>query len=129
MTYLNKAKELYRMLEENQMIDAFEKFYHKDVVMIEATGDSFSGKDRNRERMHEWAQSIKEMHGGGTGHITSDEETGITMVESWFDGTFKGGQRMKIEEIAVQEWEGDQIIKERFYYNPGPAMEKQEAAE
>ena len=129
MTYLDKAKELYRMLGEGKMMDAFEKFYHQDVVMIEATGDSFSGKDRNRERMHEWEESVQEMHGGGMGHVTSDEENEVTMVESWADVTFNGGQRMKIEEIAVQEWEGDHIIKERFYYNPGPAMEQKEAAE
>lgn len=129
MTYLERAKELYRMLGEGKMMDAFEKFYHKNVVMIEATGESFSGKDRNRERMHEWEESVQEMHGGETENIASNEKDGVTMVKSWADVTFKGGQRMKMEEIAVQKWKGDKIIRERFYYNPGPAMEQKEAAE
>lgn len=129
MTYLERAKELYRMLGEGKMMDAFEKFYHENVVMIEATGESFSGKDRNRERMHEWEESVQEMHGGGTENIASNEKDGVTMVETWADVTFKGGQRMKMEEIAVQKWKGDKIIRERFYYNPGPAMEQKEAAE
>lgn len=128
MTYLEKAKDLYRMLGEGKMMDAFEKYYHNDVVMIEATGESYSGKDRNRGRMQEWEDSVEEMNDGGTIHITSNEKEGVTMVESWTDVTFKGGQRMQIEEIAVQQWEGDQIIRERFYYNPGP-MAQEEAAE
>ena len=46
--------------------------------------------------------------------------SGITMVEAWADVTFQDGNRMKLEEIARQKWQGDQIIEERFYYNPGP---------
>jgi ketosteroid isomerase-like protein len=125
MTYLEKAKDLYRMLGEGKMMDAFEKYYHEDVVMTEATGDSYSGKARNRERMHEWEESLEQMHDGGTGHITSNEDEAVTMVESWTDVSFKNGQRMKIEEIALQQWEGDQIIRERFYYNPGPMAQKE----
>lgn len=129
MTYLDKANELYRMLGEGKMMDAFEKFYHDDVVMIEATGESYSGKDRNRERMHEWTDSLDEMHDGGTTNITSNEKDGVTMVESWTDVSFKDGQRFKMEEIAVQKWKGDHIIQERFYYNIPPGMQQQEAAE
>jgi len=43
-----------------------------------------------------------------------------TMVEAWSEVTFQDGNRMKLEEIARQKWHGDQIIEERFYYNPGP---------
>ena len=39
------------------------------------------------------------------------------MVEAWVDVTFKDGNRMKLEEVAVQQWDGDQIIRKRFYYN------------
>ncbi len=129
MTYLEKTQDLYRMLDQGQMMDAFEKYYHEDVEMIEATGESVKGKDRNRKRMHKWEQSVQEMHGGGTYSITSNEDEGTTMVESWGDVTFKEGGRMKIEEVAVQHWQDDQIVRERFYYNPGPGMEQQQAAE
>tara|TARA_R110002124_G_scaffold76758_2_gene205690 strand:- start:7340 stop:7450 length:111 start_codon:yes stop_codon:yes gene_type:complete len=33
--------------------------------------------------------------------------------------TFKGGNKIKMEQIARQKWKGDHIIEERFYYNPG----------
>ncbi|MEM7104409.1 MAG: nuclear transport factor 2 family protein [Bacteroidota bacterium] len=120
MSYLEKAKDLYRMIGEGNMLDAFEKYYHEDVVMVEATGEAREGKDTNRKFEIEWLNSLQEMHGGGTTAITSDEGAGVTIVEAWIDCTFKNGNRMKMEQVCVQRWEDDQIIRERFYYNvPG----------
>lgn len=120
MSYFEKAADIYAMSGQGQMLEAFEKYYHEDVVMEEATGDVCKGKDANRKREQEWMASIKEMHGGGVKAITSNEEEGITMVESWIDMTTKEGHRLKMEQVAVQRWEGDLIIHERFYYNaPG----------
>ena len=52
--------------------------------------------------------------------VTSDEQSGVTCTESWFDCTFQDGNRAKMEEVAVQQWKGGQIIEEKFYYNvPG----------
>lgn len=120
MSYLDKAKEMYAMIEQGQIMEAFEKFYHVDIEMIEATGEIRKGKDYNREFEIKFMGSIQEMHGSGTGNITANEADKVTMVSSWMDVTFKDGNRVKMEEVAEQFWEGDLIIKERFYYNPGP---------
>ncbi len=45
MTYLKKITECHKMVEEGQMLEAFENFYHNDVVMVEATGEVRKGKD------------------------------------------------------------------------------------
>ena len=120
MSYLKKVTEMYDMVSNGQMMDAFEKYYHEDAVMIEATGDNREGKTKNREFEIQFLSSIKEFHGSGVISITSNEQTGQTAVESWMEITFKDGNRMKMEEVAVQKWEGDQIVHERFYYNvPG----------
>lgn len=119
MSYLAKATELYNMIGQGQLMEAFEKFYHEDVEMVEATGDSRKGKPANREYEQKFLASIQEMHGGGVGAITSNEETGQCCVESWMDVTFKDGNRVKLEQVSVQQWEGDQIVRERFYFNPG----------
>ncbi len=108
---------MYQMIGEGNMLEAFETYYHDDVVMVEATGDKREGKDANREFEKNWLAGIKEMHGGGVNAITSNEDAGVTMVEAWTDMTFKDGNRMKMEEVAVQKWDGDKIIHERFYYN------------
>ena len=120
MKYKDLATEMYRMVNSGQAMEAFDKFYHEDSTMIESTGDVRKGKDASREFEQNYLSSVKEFHGGGVISITSDEENGISMVEAWADVTFQDGNRMKLEEIARQKWQGDQIIEERFYYNPGP---------
>lgn len=114
MSYLQQVKDLYAMIGQDQMIEAFEKFYHEDIVMIEAAGEVRKGKPTNREFENQWLSSIKEMHGGGVTGITSNEDDGITMVETWMEATFQDGTRMKMEEVCVQKWQGDQIIHEQF---------------
>jgi ketosteroid isomerase-like protein len=119
MSYYAKAKDLYTMMEQGKLLDAFEKYYSKDVVMVEATGESRKGKDNNRKFQQDFMSQIKDFHGMGVKGITSNEADGISMVESWMDITMKDGKREKMEEVAVQKWQGDQIVHERFYYNAG----------
>ena len=117
MSYSAKAKDIYTKLFSGQLLDAFDQYYHNDVVMIEATGDKRIGKATNREYEVQFLESVKEWHGGGVVGITSDEEAGITMVESWIEVTFQNSFRTKMEQVARQKWQGEQIIEERFYYN------------
>ena len=47
--------------------------------------------------------------------ITKNGEEGKTAVESTMDITFKGGNRVTVEQVATQQWEGNQIVRELFY--------------
>jgi hypothetical protein len=55
--------------------------------------------------------STKEVHGGRVTPITFYEEDGITISESWMEVAFQDGNRMKLEEVAVQTWQEGQIIR------------------
>jgi ketosteroid isomerase-like protein len=115
MTYLEKAEDLYAMMETVQVMEAFEKYYHLDVTVIEPTGETRQGKDAQRKAIEEWMAGVDEMHGGDTPWVTSNEEAGVTMVRSSTEVTMQG-HRMVMSEVAVQQWEGDQIIREEFFY-------------
>jgi SnoaL-like polyketide cyclase. len=119
MSYYNKAKDIYDMLAQGKMLDAFDKYYHKDVVMVEATGETRKGKAANLKFQEDFMGMIKDVHGSGINAITSNEKEATTMVESWMDITMKDGKRSMMEEVAVQKWEDGQIIHERFYNNRG----------
>ena len=119
MSYLEKEQELQSMVGQGQMMEAFEKFYAENVVMEEPMSGKTEGKDANRVREEQWVSGLAEMHGGGITGISSNEDDGITMTESWMDASFKDGSRVKMEEVSVKKWEGDQIVHERFYYNMG----------
>jgi ketosteroid isomerase-like protein len=117
MSYYDKARDLYNMVGQGKILDAFEKYYHTDVVMVEASGETRKGKDENRKFQKEFMDRIKDVNGAGVSAITSDEKAGTTMVESWMDVTMKDGKRDKMEEVAVQKWKDDKVVWERFYYN------------
>jgi hypothetical protein len=116
MSYTQKATELYSMINSGQLLDAFEKYYSEDVVMQEMGEEPRIGKAANREYEIKFVSSVESVHGGGVDNITADENNGVVMIENWMDVTFKGGHRVKLEQVCVQEWNGDQIVKERFYH-------------
>jgi len=121
MSVLENAQKLQKMMAEGQSMEAFEKLYHNDVKIYEmATGEIRIGKDAQRKAIIGWFESVQEMHGGGVESLCVDETNEISTAESWFDITFKDGNRMKMQEVAVQKWKDGQIIEEKFYYNmPG----------
>ncbi len=116
MTYLEKIEDIYNHIEQGTAMDAFEKYYAGDVVMVLEDGTEVEGKDTNREREKEFFGSVEEFHGLEVKGITSNEETGVTSVESTMTVTFKGADGpMDIEQVAVQHWNDDKIGRERFY--------------
>ncbi len=117
MTYLEKAQDLYNMLYSGQLLEAFDKYYHPECIMVEGNGEVHEGKEKNREREVQFLNSVKEIHGGAVTCISSDEAQGKVMIESNLDLTFADGNRMMLEQVAVQQWDGEHIKHERFYYN------------
>jgi len=118
MSYLKKAQEFQQMMNEQGTMEAFEKYYAENCTITEVpTGVVREGKAAQRAAIGEWFSQVKEMHGGGVKSITSNEEAGTTMIESWFDLTYQNGHRARMEEVGIQEWKDDQIVAERFYYN------------
>ena len=118
MTYKEKAQDIYKMLGEGKLLEAFDKYYADNVVMTEPMGTR-EGKVACREYEVQFLNNIQEFHNLEVHGIGSDEAAKKTFIESAMEVTFKDGNRVKMEQTAVQSWEGDQIVHERFYYNAG----------
>jgi ketosteroid isomerase-like protein len=115
MSYLDNITNIYNAIGQGEALDAFEKYYAEDVVMILEDGSKVEGKDTNRDRENEFFDSVEAFHGMEITSITSNEDEASTAVECVMDVTFKGGDRLQLEQVAVQDWEGDKIVRERFY--------------
>lgn len=116
MSYLDKIKDIYDHIQQGTALEAFEKYYADDVVMVLEDGTEVDGKDANRDRENEFFGSVEEFHGAEVVGISSNEDTGFTTVESTMTVTFKGtDEPTTIEQVAVQDWVGDKITRERFY--------------
>lgn len=115
MSYLDKISDIYDHIAEGNAMDAFEKYYSEDVLMVLEDGTEVEGKDTNRDRELEFFDSVEAFNDMEVKAITSNEDNGTTSVECMMDVTFEGGNRQQLEQVAVQEWDGDEIVRERFY--------------
>ena len=116
MTYKEKAQDIYNMLGQGQLLNAFDKYYADNVVMTEPRGTR-TGKAECRAYEEQFLNNIEAFHSLEVKTVGSDEAAATTFVQSLMDVTFKGGHRAKMNQVAVQQWEGDQIVHEEFYYD------------
>ena len=100
----------------SQLLEAFDKYYADNIVMTEPRGTR-EGKQVCRDYEIQFLNSVEAFHGLDVHSIGSDESNGTTFVESSMEVTFKGGPRVNMRQVAVQKWEGDQIVREEFYYD------------
>ena len=111
----NSLKELNDLVIEGRLLDAFEKFYHKDVVMQENNLVPTVSKNENRQRELQFLNDITEFRGAevkGMG-INGD----ISYVVWHYDYTHKDWGLRNYSQVSIQEWKDGQIIKELFVYN------------
>ena len=116
MSYKAKAQDIYNQLQQGKLLDAFDQYYAEDVVMTEPRGTR-KGKQECRKYEEQFLGNIEEFHAMEVKNIGANEEDATSFVESTMDVTFKNGHRAKMEQVAVQQWKGDHIVHERFYYN------------
>lgn len=108
-------KQLNDMILAGQALDAFEKFYSDDCVMIEGSGQRFEGKDVNRKREQDFFASVEEVHAFEIVGSTASEDRSYS--EWVMDVTLKGMGRIKMEQVSARVWRDGQVAQERFYYN------------
>ncbi|MEO1270806.1 MAG: SnoaL-like domain-containing protein [Myxococcota bacterium] len=103
-----------RAIEQGEGEQAFEEFYAENIVMME-NDQVFEGKEANRQRQIAFANSVETYHSVA---VTSSAVIGnISFAEMAFELTFKDGNRITLEEVAVRRWnDAGQIVHERFYY-------------
>ncbi len=116
MGYKEDTKDVQDKIFAGQLLEAFDAYYADDVEMLEVGHEPRKGKSLNREYEQKFLDSVSEFHGGGVNHIAFDDKHQVAMIESWMDITFKEHGRVKMSQVAVQEWKDGKVVKERFYH-------------
>jgi len=109
--------EIDNAILTGKAMDAFEKFYADEVKMQEASGEPTLGKDANRKREMEFFNSVETFHGAEVRAKGFDDDKQTSLAEWVYDVTFKGGQRVKMEQVAVRHWKDDKVVFERFFFD------------
>lgn len=115
MNTLNeKISELNSLVLSGKALDAFEKFYHEDVVMQENEAAPTVGKAANLLREKEFFGNITEFRGAEVKGLAIGDN--MTAVIWSYDYTHKEWGVKKYTQVSVQHWQDGQIIKEQFFY-------------
>ncbi len=97
-----------------KILETFDTYYDDHVVMSENKKDERVGKARNREYELQFLGNVQEFHGATVGRILVDGDNAA--VEWTFDFTFKDGNRVVMQQVALQTWKDGKVIREDFYH-------------
>ena len=97
-----------------KILETFDAYYSDDVVMSENRTEERVGKAVNREYEIQFLDNVQEFHGAQVGRVIVDGNNAA--VEWSFDITFKDGNRVKMQQVALQTWKDGKIIREDFYH-------------
>lgn len=93
-----------------------QEFYHDEVLIFENRMLARAGKAaclaHEREQLATQAEAPRFKL---TAHAVN-EATGHVFLEYTVRFADSTGRPMRLDEVAVQRWEGDHIVQERFYY-------------
>ena len=114
MSLKDLVEDLNSMILKGQVMEAFEIYYHNDVVMQENEQTPTIGKAANREREEQFLANLVEFRKAEAKAIAVGDN--VTMVEWLFDYTHKEWAKKTYHQVAVQRWKDGKIMHERFYY-------------
>jgi hypothetical protein len=115
-TLSEKINELNELVLAGRGLEAFEKFYHNDVVMQENENAPTLGKAANLVRERDFFGKAKNFHERAE---ILDVAIGkdVTMVRWFYDYDHSEWGRKKYTQISVQHWSDGKIIREQFFYS------------
>jgi len=96
--------------------EAIARYYTEDASMQENLGEPRRGRDALVARERQVMSAFKEIR---TTCVEPVFIEGDRVVINWiFEFEEPNGRVRRMDEIAVQQWQGDKIGTERFYYDP-----------
>jgi ketosteroid isomerase-like protein len=110
------------LVEAGEYLAAIERFYAPDVAMFENLQGLPGGRDALAGRERATLAAFQAIKGQRTRPILCD---GDQAAIHWrFEMIPREGQTRVFEEIALQTWRGEQIVEERFFYDPAQLRER-----
>lgn len=114
----DRVAALIALVEAGRFVEALEGFYHEDATMRENNAPPRTSRAESIARQRRNADLGARIEAVKANAVLVDgDRSAIEWHAAW---QFDDGRRYRIEEVALQRWQGDRIIEERFFYDPAP---------
>ena len=105
-----------KRLEDGEFVEAIEQYYTSDAATYENNAAPTVGRDKLVAKERGVLAASREVKAVRIGPSLIE---GDHVATRWsFSFTNAEGAIRTLDEIAWQTWQGDQLIEERFYYDP-----------
>ena len=122
MTTLDVAKDIVALCHEGKHMEAINKHYADDIVSIEGASSPemparMEGIDAIRGKTEWWLENHEIHDSRVEGPFVAEDDDHFALIFH-MDVTPKGGERMKMTEVAYYKVRDGKIAEERFYFPP-----------
>ena len=107
-------QDLNRLVIDGQLLEAFDKYYHDEIVMQENNLPPTTSKATNRKREIEFLDNVVEFRSATVKGIAAGD--GVSTVIWKYDYTHKEWGIRNYTQVSVQHWKDGKIIYEQFIY-------------
>jgi SnoaL-like domain len=94
---------------------AIERFYTEDASMQENATAPRVGRDVLVAHERAVLERMKSVTSTCVASVVEGDRVAINWV---FEFVYKSGKTGRFDEVALQEWHGDKVFRERFFYDP-----------
>jgi ketosteroid isomerase-like protein len=110
-----RLDEFIAVVESGDHAGAIERYYTEDSSMQENTAPPRVGRDGLVAHERAVLARMSQVYSKAISSVVEGDHVAI----HWnFELTDKSGKVRRIDEVALQEWRGDKIFRERFFYDP-----------
>jgi ketosteroid isomerase-like protein len=110
-----RLDEFIAVVESGDHAGAIERYYTEDASMQENAAPPRVGRDALVAHERGVLSQMQHVYSKA---MTSTVEGDRVAIHWIFELTDLAGKIHRIDEVALQEWRGDKIVRERFFYDP-----------
>ncbi len=112
-----QVDEFIAVVESGDHAGAIERFYTEDASMQENAAPPRVGRDLLVAHERGTLARTTRVYSKAMASVVEGDHVAIHWI---FELTSHSGKVHRVDEVAMQEWRGAKIFRERFFYEPSP---------
>jgi hypothetical protein len=109
-----RVNEFIAVVESGDHAGAIERYYTDDASMQENVAPPRVGRDVLVTHERGVLSQMKHVYSKAVTSAVDGDHVAIHWI---FELTDLAGKIRRVDEVALQEWRGDKIVRERFFYD------------
>jgi ketosteroid isomerase-like protein len=110
-----RLDDFIAVVESGDHAGAIERYYTEDSSMQENAAPPRVGRDVLVAHERAALARMSQVHSKAISSVVEGDHVAIHWI---FELTDKSGRVRRFDEVSLQDWRGDRIFRERFFYDP-----------